>query len=145
MGYMCMVDMPVGSCAPYLACAAIASSAISLKKSARQYHCSPAGSSGSNALCSTLNGIGCRPTHIGAEQVVDGEAETARQVADTAAERQAGHPGVGQEAGGGGHAEGHGCVVDVSPGASGVDADGVVLRAYRGAAEQRQVDDQGAV
>src|SRR5262249_42016597 len=43
------------------------------------------------------------------------------------------------------HAEGNGCVVDVSPGASGIDAYGVVLRADRGAAEQRQVDDQGAV
>jgi hypothetical protein len=36
-------------------------------------------------------------------------------------------------------------VVDVSPGASGVGADGVIVGADRGAAQQRQVDDQGVV
>src|SRR5262249_12919077 len=36
-------------------------------------------------------------------------------------------------------------VVDVCQGAPGVGADGVVLRADRGAAQQRQVDDQGVV
>ena len=38
-----------------------------------------------------------------------------------------------------------GGVIDVSPGAAGVGADGVILRADRGAAQQRQVDDQGVV
>ena len=65
MGYMCMVEWPVGSCAPYLTCTSIAASEISLKKSARQYHCSPAGYRPSNALCSTSNGIGCKPTSSG--------------------------------------------------------------------------------
>ena len=83
--------------------------------------------------------------HVGGQQVVDGEAEAAGQVADAAAERQAGDAGGGEEAGRGGHAERDGRVVDVSPGASGVDADGAVLRVDRGAAQQRQVDDQGVV
>ena len=83
--------------------------------------------------------------HVGGQQVVDGEAEAPGQVADAAAERQAGHAGRREEAGRGGHAERHGRVVDVSPGASGVGADGVVLGVDRGAAQQRQVDDQGVV
>jgi hypothetical protein len=38
-----MVECPVGSCAPYLACTSIAASEICRKKSVFQYHCSPAG------------------------------------------------------------------------------------------------------
>jgi len=56
------VEWPVGSCAPYFTCTSIAASEISRKKSERQYHCIPAGYSASNALCSTLNGIGWMPT-----------------------------------------------------------------------------------
>ena len=52
----------------------MAASEISLKKSARQYHCSPAGYSASNALCSTLNGIGCRPTSSGEPNVLTGSS-----------------------------------------------------------------------
>ncbi len=83
--------------------------------------------------------------HVGGQEVVDGQAEPAGQVADAAAERQAGHAGGGQEPGRGGHAERDGRVVDVSPGASGVDAHGVILRVDRAAAQQRQVNDQRAV
>jgi hypothetical protein len=86
-----------------------------------------------------------REDHVGGEDVVHGEAEAPGQVADAAPERQAGHPGGGQEAGRGGHAERDRRVVDVSPGAAGVRADRVILRVDRGAAQQRQVDDQGAV
>ena len=43
----------------------MALSVISLKTSARQYHCIPAGCSGSNAPCSALNGISIRPTTSG--------------------------------------------------------------------------------
>jgi hypothetical protein len=82
---------------------------------------------------------------VGGQEVVDGEAETPGQVADAPAERQAGHACGREEAGGRGHAERHGRVVDVAPGASRVGADGVVLGADRGAAQQRQVDDQGVV
>ena len=82
---------------------------------------------------------------VGGEEVVHGEAEAPGQVADAAPERQAGHAGGGEEAGRGGHAERHRRMVDVSPGASGVGADGVVLRVDRGAAQQGQVDDQGVV
>ena len=39
----------------------------------------------------------------------------------------------------------HGRVVDVSPGAAGIGADGAAGRVDRGAAQQRQVDDQRAV
>ena len=82
---------------------------------------------------------------IGREQVVDREPEAAGQVADAAAERQAGHAGCGDEPGRGGHAEGGGGVVDIAPGAAGVDADGAGRRVDGGAAQLRQVDDQGAV
>ena len=41
------------------------SSEISSKKSARQYHCRPAGRAPSNALCSAVNGIGWTPTSSG--------------------------------------------------------------------------------
>ena len=60
-----MAEWPVGSCAPYLTCTSIAASEISLKMSARQYHCSPAGYSGSKALCNAVNGISCSPTTSG--------------------------------------------------------------------------------
>ena len=83
--------------------------------------------------------------HIGGEEIVDGEAEAAGQVADAAAQRQARHPGGPDKPGRGGHAERHGRVVDISPGAAGIGADGVIRRADRGAAEQRQVDDQRAI
>ena len=83
--------------------------------------------------------------HIGGQQVIHRQAEPPGQVADTAAESQPGHPGGGDEAGRGGHAERHGRVVDVGPGAARVGADGVVVRVDRGAAQQRQVDDQGTV
>ena len=63
---------------------------------------------------------------VGGQQVVHGEAEAAGQVADAAAERQAGHAGGPDEAGRGGHAERHGRVVDVTPGAAGIGADGAV-------------------
>ena len=53
--------------------------------------------------------------------------------------------GRGEETGRGGHAERDGGVIDVSPGAAGVDADGVIFRADRSAAQQRQVDDQRIV
>jgi hypothetical protein len=82
---------------------------------------------------------------VGGEQVVDRQPEPAGQVADAAAESQPGHSGRGQESGWGGHAERHGGVVDVTPGASGVGADGAAVRADRGAAQHRQVDDQGVV
>ena len=36
IGYMCIVDMPVGSCSPYFLCTSMAASLISAKKSARQ-------------------------------------------------------------------------------------------------------------
>ena len=62
---MCIVDMPVGSCAPYLTCTSIAASEISVKKSAFQYCCSPAGFRASNAPCSALNGMACNPTTSG--------------------------------------------------------------------------------
>ena len=52
------------------------------------------------------------------QQVIDGEAEATGQIADATAERQAGHPGGGEEAGRGGHTELHGRVVDVAPGAA---------------------------
>ena len=55
------------------------------------------------------------------------------------------HAGGREEAGRSSHAERHGRVIDVSPGAAGVGADGVVLRANGGAAQQRKVDDQGVV
>jgi hypothetical protein len=83
--------------------------------------------------------------HVGGKEVVDRETEAPCQVADAASERQAGHTGVGDEAGRSGHAKRHGRVVDVSPGASGVGADGVIFGIDRGAAQQRKVDDQGVV
>ena len=82
---------------------------------------------------------------VGGQQAVHGEAEPARQVADPAAERQAGHAGGPDEPGRGRHAELHGRVVDVSPGAAGIGADGAPGRVDGRAAQQRQVDDQGAV
>ena len=57
-----MVDFQLGSCAANAMCCSIASSEISLTKSARQYHCSPAGKTGSNALCNAGSGIGCTPS-----------------------------------------------------------------------------------
>src|SRR5206468_5265468 len=57
---------------------------------------------------------------VRAEQVVHGEPEAARQVADAAAEGQPGHAGGGEEARGRGHAERDGGVVDVAPGAAAV-------------------------
>ena len=82
---------------------------------------------------------------VGGQQVVDREAEAPGQVADAAAEGQAGHAGGREEAGRGGHAERDRRVVDVAPGAAGVDPDGVLRGVDRGAAQQRQVDDQGVV
>ena len=60
-----MVECGVGSAAPNSSCTAIAWSVISRKKSARQYHCSPAGYSASNTLCSTGYGIGWIPSSSG--------------------------------------------------------------------------------
>ena len=83
--------------------------------------------------------------HVGGEQVVHGQAETAGQVADAAAQGQARPRRWRRGSRTGGHAERHRRVVDITPGASGVSADGVVPGADRGAAQQRQVDDQRAV
>ena len=92
----------------------------------------PPRSAQNRSLCELLAGRDERAVgehDVGGEQVVDGEAEAPGKVADAAAERQAAHAGGRQETGRSGHAERHGRVVDVSPGAPGVGADGVVLRA----------------
>jgi hypothetical protein len=83
--------------------------------------------------------------HVGSQQVVRGQAKAPGQVADAAAEREPGHARGRDEAGGGGHAEGHGRMVDISPGASGVGPDRVRCGADGGAAQQRQVDDQRVI
>src|SRR5437764_1371266 len=53
--------------------------------------------------------------------------------------------GGAEETRGDGHAEPYGRMVDVSPGASGVDADGAAPGVDRGAAQQGKVDDQGVI
>ena len=83
--------------------------------------------------------------HVGGEQVVDGQAEAAGQVADAAAQGQAGHPGGGQEAG-----RAWPCRTPRSrgprrPRCSRRRRGRCGPRADRGAAQQRQVDDQRVV
>src|SRR3989440_2956421 len=55
---MCIVECIVGSRALYFTCKSMAFSLRSLKKSAFQYHCKPAGYKASNRLCKTGHGIG---------------------------------------------------------------------------------------
>ena len=86
-----------------------------------------------------------REDHVGGHQIIDGQPEAPGQIADPAAEGQPGHAGRRDQAGGGGHAERHGRVVNVPPGASRIGADRVGAGADRGAAQQRHVDDQRAV
>jgi hypothetical protein len=64
-----------------------------------------------------LVGVHERPIgedQVGAEQAVDGEAETTGEVPDAAAQGEAAHPGGGDEAHGQGEPEGVGGVVDVA-------------------------------
>ena len=79
------------------------------------------------------------------EQVVDGQPEAPGEIADAAAQCETADARRGQEARRRRHAERHGGVVDIAPGAPRVDADGVRGRIDRGAAHPRQVDHQGAV
>ncbi|NCL74033.1 hypothetical protein AIIKEEIJ_01471 [Rhodococcus sp. YH1] len=83
--------------------------------------------------------------HVGGEKVVYGQPEATGEIADAATEGQPAHTRGREEAGRGGHAEGDRGVVDVAPGASAVDADGVVCRIDRGTAHQGQVDDERVV
>ena len=69
----------------------------------------------SSALAVTKRAVG--QDHVHLEQVVDGEAALARQVAEAAAEGEAADAGGGDDAAGGRQAEGVGGVVDVAPGA----------------------------
>src|SRR3954467_11182656 len=60
-----MSDFHVGSLAAHSACTSKAASGTSPKKSPRQYHCSPAGNSASNAVFHTGSGIGATPSSNG--------------------------------------------------------------------------------
>jgi len=83
--------------------------------------------------------------HVDAQEVVEGEAVGARQVADPSAEREAADAGGGDEAAGGGEAEGVGGVVDVTPACSAFDANRARLRIHPDAAHPREVDHQAVV
>src|SRR5208283_3997413 len=56
-----------------------------------------------------------REHHVNREQVVDGEAVLAGEVADASAQGETTHAGGGYETAGRGHAEGMGGMVDVAP------------------------------
>ena len=73
---------------------------------------------------------------VGRDQVVYGKSEAPRQVTDAAAERQARHAGRRQESGRRGHPECDRRMVDITPGAAGIGADGVILGVDGGAAQQ---------
>ena len=83
--------------------------------------------------------------HVHFEQVVDGQAVAAREVAEPAAERDPADAGGGDDAAGRGQAEGMGGVVDVAEGAP------PSTRAVRAAGSTRmpfiatQVEDQAVV
>ena len=83
--------------------------------------------------------------HVHVEQVVDGEAAGAREVADAAAEGEAADAGGGDDAAGGRQAEGVGGVVDVAPGAAALDAHGAVRRIDADALHRDEVDHQAVV
>ncbi len=82
---------------------------------------------------------------VGLEQVVDGQAALAGQVAEAAAEREPADAGGGDDAAGRGEAEGVGGVVDVAPGAAAADARGPGGRIDPDALHRREVDDEPVV
>ena len=82
---------------------------------------------------------------IGLEQIVDGQAVLARQVAMPAAQRQAGDAGGRNDARRDGQAEGMGSVVDVALRAAGANAGRAGLGVDAHAFHLRQVDDQAIV
>ena len=82
---------------------------------------------------------------VGLEQVVDGEAVLARQIAGAAAERQAGDAGGRDDAERHGQPEGVGGVVDVARRAARLDAHRPVRRIDAHALHHRQIDDQAVV
>ena len=90
-----MVDNGVGSCSPYLRCVSMAASVISVKKSARQYHCRPSGSSGLNRLWKASNGIGGQTDHQRRTELLDrGERLVGHVVGAGVAPDDAAHPAV---------------------------------------------------
>src|SRR5690606_29734079 len=82
---------------------------------------------------------------VGFDQVVEREAEAAREVAEAAAEGEPGHAGGRDDAGGRGQAEGMRGVVDVAPERATADARGAGLRVDVDVAHGGEVDDQAAI
>ncbi|HEY1206419.1 MAG TPA: hypothetical protein VGF05_17125 [Bryobacteraceae bacterium] len=83
--------------------------------------------------------------HVGRDEVVAGEAVAAREVAEAAAQGQAGDTGGGDDAAGRGRAEGVGGVIEVAPGAAGFGARGLGARIDADAFHRREVEDQAVV
>jgi hypothetical protein len=81
---------------------------------------------------------------VGGDEVVDRHPVAPALVRDAAAERQAGHPGLGHDPAGGGEAEGGGDAVDVGPRRAALHVDGAV-GVHVDAAHRRQVDHQAVV
>ncbi len=79
------------------------------------------------------------------EQVVDGEAALAGEVAEPTAERQPADAGGGDDAAGSRHAEGMGGAVHVRPGRAARDAHRATLRVDADAAHQGEIDDETIV
>jgi hypothetical protein len=83
--------------------------------------------------------------HVGRHQAVHRHAVVPGEVAGAAAEGEAGDAGGRHEPGRRRQAEGAGGMVDVSPGAAGVDTDRAGQRVDGGGPKPGEVDDQCAV
>ena len=83
--------------------------------------------------------------HIGGDQIVDGEAETARQVADPTAQSQPTNPGRGHKTRRQRQSKRPGGMVHITPDTTAVDPHRTRLRIDGGAAEAAEVDDQGVI
>ena len=89
--------------------------------------------------------LAVREHELGLEQVVDREPEGARQVPETAAEREPADAGGRDDAAGGRQSVLAGRAVDLAPRAAAADADGARLRVDLDVAQQREVDHDAVV
>jgi hypothetical protein len=83
--------------------------------------------------------------HVGGDEVVDREPLLSMEPADPAAEREAGHAGVADEAAGGRETELLGLAVELAPENAGLDARRARLRVDADSFHWPQVDDDAAV
>ena len=82
---------------------------------------------------------------LGGDEVVDGHPVAPALVGDAAAERQAGHAGLGHDPAGSGEPERRGDAIDVGPRGAALHVHGSIGGVDADAAHRREVDDEAVV